>query len=170
MATLLKKVKKEVDGNVVASQAFAQVFRAFLECSTEIQESIREMVAIVNDPESSDDESYSALLTISEALFPSTHNGAIGVDLDDCEKEAPAGVDEVLRSMDKQEATFADRVNGLLHQKSMTQGDLAAKVGIGQPAISMMLSRQCRPQRRTVEKIAKAMDVSPDEIWEAVDG
>jgi lambda repressor-like predicted transcriptional regulator len=161
----LKKVKKEIDGNLVASQMFAQVFRAFLECSDEVQAAIREMVEIVNDPEASEDEKYSASLTISEALFPASHNGCLGIDLEECEKIAPPDVSHVLQSMDKQEATFGERVEAILDSKKMTQGDLATAVGIGQPAISMMLSRQCRPQRRTVEKIAKALGVEASEIW-----
>ncbi len=47
----------------------------------------------------------------------------------------------------------------------MSQVELAAAIGVGQPAISMMLSRNCRPQRRTVECIARALEVTPNDLW-----
>ena len=45
------------------------------------------------------------------------------------------------------------------------QIDLANASGVGQPAISMMLSRNCRPQKRTVIRIAAALGISPGELW-----
>ena len=51
----------------------------------------------------------------------------------------------------------------------MTQEQLAAKIGVGQPAISNMLNRQCRPQRRTVKRLATALDVSPEDLWPGID-
>ena len=49
----------------------------------------------------------------------------------------------------------------------MTQVELAEKVGIGQPAISMMLNRTCRPQKKTVQKLAAALGVAPVDLWPA---
>jgi len=50
-------------------------------------------------------------------------------------------------------------------RRGMTQEALAAKLGVGQPAISNMLNRQCRPQRRTVLRLAQALGISPEELW-----
>jgi transcriptional regulator with XRE-family HTH domain len=47
----------------------------------------------------------------------------------------------------------------------MTQAQLADKLGLGQPAISMMLQRNCRPQKRTVVRLADALGVAPEELW-----
>jgi transcriptional regulator with XRE-family HTH domain len=47
----------------------------------------------------------------------------------------------------------------------MTQEQLAAAIGVGQPAISMMLNRNCRPQARTVKKLADALGVEIEELW-----
>lgn len=47
----------------------------------------------------------------------------------------------------------------------MTQDQLAEKIGVGQPAISMMLKRQCRPQKRTVQRLAEALGVAAEELW-----
>lgn len=159
--------KKKVDPNLLASQQFAAVFQAYLECSDEVQTMIRDMVAIVNDPEADEDEISAAYITIGEALFPACVNGMLGVDLEEYEKikSHPKETRDVLADMDREEATFADRVSGILDSKGMTQGDLAALIGVGQPAVSMMLNRACRPQRRTVEKIADALKVPPDELW-----
>jgi transcriptional regulator with XRE-family HTH domain len=70
--------------------------------------------------------------------------------------------------MDQEEASFADRLRSLMEKKGLTQEQLAAKVGVGQPAISMMLQRNCRPQRRTVLRLAEAFGVSPEELWPKV--
>jgi predicted XRE-type DNA-binding protein len=153
------------DPGLVASKMFADVFQAYLECSDEVQAAIRDMVKIVNAPDATPEEQEAALGTIAEALFPSKHNGVLGVCLDDCEKDAPKDVKAILKQMNHQETTFGERVNALLEAKSMTQADLAAVIEIGQPAVSMLLSRSCRPQRRTVEKIAKALKVAPEDIW-----
>ena len=67
--------------------------------------------------------------------------------------------------MDKEESFFADRMRELMEVKGTTQAELAAKVGIGQPAISMMLNRACRPQRKTVLRFAEALEVPPEELW-----
>jgi len=71
------------DAELIASEAFARVFRAYIECSDAAQEAIRDMVEIVNDPETTTDERDAALLTIAEALFPSP-----GADLEECETHA----------------------------------------------------------------------------------
>jgi transcriptional regulator with XRE-family HTH domain len=71
----------------------------------------------------------------------------------------------ILQRMDKEEADFADRLRQLLEEKDITQQELAEKLGIGQSAISMMLGRSCRPQRKTVSRIAEALGVSSEALW-----
>ena len=162
MSVKTRSSKVATDGNLIASQVFSKVFQAYLECSDKVQAAIRDMSQIVNDPNADPDESDAALATIAEALFPTRDNGTLGVDSESLDKNAPT-------EMDAQEETFADRLNSLLRVKGMTQSDLAAAIRVGQPAVSMMLSRQCRPQRRTVTSIAKALDVPPREIWPTFD-
>jgi lambda repressor-like predicted transcriptional regulator len=41
----------------------------------------------------------------------------------------------------------------------------AALVGVGQSALSMMLKRQCRPQERTVQRLAEGLGVAAEELW-----
>jgi lambda repressor-like predicted transcriptional regulator len=38
-------------------------------------------------------------------------------------------------------------------------------MGVGQPTVSLLLSRASRPQRPTVEKVAAALGVEPAAIW-----
>lgn len=154
--------------NLIASQMFAQMLNAFKECTTEIQEVILDMAGVYNSPEATEDERDAALVTIAEALYPHHHKGVLGVCLEECEKSSDLSVKSVLKEMDREEATFANRIEALLEERNMTQGDLAAAIGVKQPAISMMLSRDCRPQRRTVEKIAAALKVSPEDIWPGI--
>jgi lambda repressor-like predicted transcriptional regulator len=166
MATATKKkTVGKLDGNLMTSEVFAQMLHAYLECSDEVQAAICDMAEVVNDPNATHDERRAALSTIAEALFPSHYNGVFGVDLDECESAAPRKFKDLLREMDEQEAAFSERVNAALSAKGMTQEDLAAAIGVGQSAISMMLSRKCRPQRRTVERVALALDLTPSDLW-----
>ena len=157
---------------LLTSRMFAEVFQAYTECSQEIQEAIRDMIEIVNDSSATEDEKLMACATISEALFPSRSAGQLGVDLEDAEhldSERLKEFQEVHAVMEHEEAHFVDRVQFLMHERDMTQGQLAEACGIGQPGVSNLLSRRSRPQRRTIDKIAKALNVSPHEIWPEVD-
>lgn len=169
MSALAAKRGKKLDGNLMTSQVFAQMFHAYLECNDEVQSAIRDMVEIVNAPDATEDEKEAATLTIAEALFPSHQNGAFGADLEDCDSTAPEDIKGLLHEMDDQEAAFSERVTAILADRSMTQSELASLSGVGQPAISMMLSRKCRPQRRTVERIAKALGVQPNDLWSEIE-
>ncbi len=67
--------------------------------------------------------------------------------------------------LDSQEAAFWRRVLQLMRSKSITQMQLAERLGSTQPAVSQMLKRQCRPQRSTIMSLASAFDVPPQELW-----
>ena len=47
----------------------------------------------------------------------------------------------------------------------MTQHELAERVGCSQPAISQMLNRKSQPQKKTILKLAEALQVQPQELW-----
>jgi lambda repressor-like predicted transcriptional regulator len=159
---------QRVDPELMTSRMFAQVFQAYMECTDEIQEVIRDMAAIVNDPEATENERSMACSTIAEALFPSRHAGHLGIDLEEAEvldAEDSKEFKEACDSMNEEESCFADRVQAILKTRGMSQAALAEACDIGQSAISNLLSRRSCPQRRTIEKIARALQVSPDEIW-----
>lgn len=149
----------------------AQWIHAFLECSDEVQGVIRKMASIITSPDTDDDDKDLAIATLLEALFPVTHNGELGADLLDLEDDLREDAEgaKLLSEMDEEEATFAARVKEQLEKQNLTQEQLASRVGIGQPAVSMMLNRESRPQKRTVVRIAEALGVSPQELWPSID-
>jgi predicted XRE-type DNA-binding protein len=106
---------------------------------------------------------------IAEILFPHGDAlGSLGLDLEEAEtiaRNTKPKAAKVLARMDEQEATFAQKLRELLDQRGMTQAELATKIGVGQPAISMMLQRACRPQRKTIDKIAAALEVPMTQLW-----
>ncbi len=166
MATTTRS--REINAELMTSRMFAEVFQAYSECSREIQGLIRDMAEIVNEPSATEDEKLMACSTIAEALFPHRHDERLGIDLEEAERldrECPGEPKDVYVSMERQESNFADRVVALMRERDMTQAQLASACEIGQPAVSNLLSRRSRPQRRTVEKIAKALGVSSSEIW-----
>ncbi len=146
----------------------AKLLQAFLECSEEIQAGIREVLAVVHDPETDEDDREMALFTLADALFPNFHEGKLGMDLARSEQLGAQFSNEtkdVVEQMDAEEANFAERLRKHMDEQNLTQIALAEKVGLGQPAISNMLNRQCRPQRQTVLRFAQALNVQPDELW-----
>ena len=59
--------------------------------------------------------------------------------------------------MEQAEAAFAATLARLLAERQFTQAQLAERIGVGQSSISMLLKRRCRPQRRTLGKLAEAL-------------
>jgi lambda repressor-like predicted transcriptional regulator len=143
-----------------ALRTFAHLLRTYLDRGAEDREGIASMAAIVADPESDADDVRAALDTLRESL----HSTAEALDLE-AEGGLSEGEREAARRMDSEEATFAERLRALLAASGMSQVRLARASGVGQPAISMMLARDCRPQRRTVERLSRALGVPPEELW-----
>jgi lambda repressor-like predicted transcriptional regulator len=157
-----------VSAEIVTSRMFAEVFQAYTECSNEVQEVIREMISVVNDSEAAENEREMACSTIAEALFPFRHAGNLGIDLEEAERiEADKSKDvaEVKQTMDYEQDLFSRRVLAALDARGMTQAALADACGVGQSALSNLLSRGNRPQRRTVQKIATALGMPPEDLW-----
>ena len=156
---------------VHATSLAATYVLALKECDPELRDAAYELFEQLNSGELDQYQTLATTALIAEILFPNSDTrGLPGLDLEEVERLAPLTNPEaatVLADMDRQEATFAERLQDLLTAKGVTQAELAAKVGVGQPAISMMLNRVCRPQRKTVEKIAAALGVTPEELWPA---
>ena len=143
-------------------QSFIAVRNAYDECDPEIREVVDDMLVICDDENASDDEKRRAMHTVTEALFPS-----LAADVCRMEKVRGQTHEAVAfeREMDEEEAAFAKKVRRHMKSQGLTQKQLAKKVGIGQPAISNMLNRQCRPQNRTIAQLADALGVSPRDLW-----
>ena len=141
---------------------------ALSECDAELRLSAIELLEQLADGGLDEEQEFATTL-IAEILFPNAdETGAPGLDLEEAEAIA-ARMDPscgpLLAEMDHQEATFADRLRELMAERGLTQAELAAKVGVGQPAIANMLGRTCRPQRKTVAKLATALGVEPTALW-----
>ena len=146
------------------------LMRAFTECSDKVQHGVLEMIEVFTSPESDDQDRDMALNTLVEALMPrrSEVDGDFGHDLEACDKAASAESEEVRKAveeLDEEENIFAHNLDRLMQKKNMSQVVLAEKIGVGQPAIANMLSRNCRPQRRTILRAAEALGVNPVELW-----
>lgn len=179
MAVLQKMSEKEAVAQILGSAALLQ---AYIECSDALQVHAKKMVRILVNPDTDEEDAFLAATTLFEILFPYTHeegDGMYGMDLEAAENlvrnhgltpghPAVKECDEaaaILDEMDAQEATFADRLEALMKQRDMTQTVLAQRIGVGQSAIAMMLKRECRPQNRTVARLAEAFGVKPEDLW-----
>lgn len=142
---------------------------ALAECSDAIQQVVVNLLGVVKNPRTTPVERQRALMTIADALFPnSDEGGEYGLDLAASEASAAAGSPSLAREvqkMDTQEATFAQRLREVMEAKRVSQLELADRVGCSQPAISQMLNRNCRPQKKTILKLAEALNVQATDLW-----
>lgn len=158
--------KAEIEKHHLMEAAY--FLRAYLECSDAVQEVIRDALDILADPETDEDDRDMTLNTLADALFPNPHEGKLGLDLEESERMGAAHSTETraaIEGMDAEEATFAERLRAVMAAQNITQEELAERTGVGQPAISNMLNRECRPQRRTVTRFAEALNVAPADLW-----
>lgn len=132
---------------------------AFKECSTDIQNLVLELALSLKNKDMPLEEQRLVIDTIDEALFPEVYSEADNHDDDPCV------IQSVELELDQEEATFSDRLREMMLKCDITQEDLAQRTGVRQSAIAMMLSRNCRPQRGTVRKLADALQVHPDDLW-----
>jgi transcriptional regulator with XRE-family HTH domain len=148
-------------------------FSALAECSDAIQQVVVRLIVVVKNPKTSPVERQRALMTIADALFPNAdENGEYGLDLVTSEAGAAAENPSLAREvqkMDTQEATFAQRLREVMEAKRISQLELADRVGCSQPAISQMLNRNCRPQKKTILKLAEALNVQACDLWPDID-
>ncbi len=171
MTSTISKTRNTISKNPTADllnenvRIYLRVQSAFNECSDEIQEVVRDMGEVFNSPESTEEEKNAALYTMVEAIFPAL---AINV-LDACEniRKNPQS-QKYNDELNRQEEYFADKVRKIMTDKSITQEQLADRIGIGQSAICNMLNRKCRPQKRTIEKVARALDVEIGDLWKDI--
>lgn len=151
--------------------ASGPIVLALQECSAELR---TEAIGLFEDLHSGELDAYqtrATLALLAEILFPNADAAGLpGLDLEEIEQLAPSQNPEasgVLEEMDREEATFADHLQRFMAERQLTQVQLAGMVGLGQPAISMMLNRTCRPQKKTIRRFAEALDVAPTDLWPA---
>lgn len=153
-----------------------ELIKRYMECSDEIQSVVRSMFAVLEHQHTTEEDRQRAFSTIADALFlnPENGHGRYGMDLTRVERDSAKGhpvearrpvVANRLDQLDTQEAMFAERLRHFLSKKSITQEELADRIGCTQSAISKMLSRNARPQRKTIFKLAEALGVAPTDLW-----
>ena len=144
---------------------FVAGYLALRELDKDTREDLEELVTatVRDDMESHEREGIFA--TLAQILFPTLCH-SLDTSTSEFLREVH-GRDGVVAALDldQEEATFADLLQEALTAKGLTQTALASAIGVRQSAISMMLSRKCRPQRRTVERIAAALGVEPGSLW-----
>jgi transcriptional regulator with XRE-family HTH domain len=121
-----------------------RLLAAMAECNDEVRDVVLRMVRVVESPQATPAEREHALATIADVLLQNPDE------------------EEHARS---QQAVFADRLRSLMTEKCVTQQELAQRIGCSQPAVSQMLNRSCRPQKKTILKLAEALNVRPQELW-----
>ncbi len=152
-----------------ALQAASPIVLALAECDDELRAEAINLYKQLHSGKLDEGARTATLALLAEILFPNADDkGLPGLDLEEAEeiaKEISPEAKEVLARMDQEEATLAERLRGFMEKKGITQEKLAEKIGVGQPAISMMLQRNCRPQKRTLRRLAEALGVAPEELW-----
>src|SRR5207245_2318087 len=123
-----------------------RLLQAFIECSTELQQHAKAMLSVYLDPETNDEDRFLAASTLADILFPNTHEGdkMLGLDLKVAEEIALQSpeANAALAEMDHEEAIFAARLETIMRDREINQTELGRRIGVGQPAISMMLKRE----------------------------
>src|SRR5437899_11758999 len=155
-----------------AIQAASPIVLALTECDDELRAEAIDLFKQLESGELDAEQRTATITLLAEILFPNAdEKGLPGFDLAEAEAMAPSRnleAREVLSRMDEEEANFAKRLRQLMEGKGLTQAQLADAVGIGQPAVSMILNRSCRPQRKTVLRFAEALGVSPEHLWPGI--
>ena len=144
------------------------------ECSDAVQQVVIKLLGVIKSPDTTPAERQRALMTVADALFsnPDETDGGYGQDLAMSEQYAAAKVPRLAREVEKmntQEATFAQRLRELMEAKRISQQELADRAHCSQPAISQMLNRACRPQKKTILKLAEALNVQARDLWPDID-
>jgi DNA-binding XRE family transcriptional regulator len=141
----------------------SEVLQAFFQLDAAEQKEIQEQVKRLSDAQTLAAERDRTEKRLAAMLGPAGKRGA-GPVLSRDERFGP-GHRELRAQMEQAEAAFAATLARLLAERQLTQAQLAERIGVGQSAISMLLKRRCRPQRRTLGKLAEALGVTVEELW-----
>jgi DNA-binding XRE family transcriptional regulator len=142
----------------------SEVLLAFFRLDAATQKDIRNQVTLVSNPNTPEAERSRAEKAVVEILRSAGEKPANALVVSRSERFGPRH-QEVRTQMEQAEAAFAGTLARLMAERQLTQVQLAERVGVGQSAISMLLKRRCRPQRRTLGKLAEALGVSVEELW-----
>jgi DNA-binding XRE family transcriptional regulator len=140
------------------------ILRAFLQLREKEQAAVREQLVLATDPAATPEQRGQAEEAVRAALQVASGERVQARRLSREECLSPEQL-ALLERMNHEEGLFAERLARLMAEQQMTQAELARRIGVGQSAISMLLSRKCRPQPRTLGKIAEALGVTVADLW-----
>jgi DNA-binding XRE family transcriptional regulator len=141
----------------------SDVLQAFFQLDAATQQEVQEQVRQLSEAQTTAverDRTEKRLATMLRSSGKSAAGPVLSLD----ERFTPAHR-ELRAQMEQAEAAFAATLARLLAERQLTQAQLAERIGVGQSAISMLLKRRCRPQRRTLGKLAEALGVTVEELW-----
>jgi len=141
-----------------------EIFQAYFQLDAETQQEIEKQVkrlARSDTSEAERDRTEKKLAATLQAL-PGKYEAGPAVSRE--ERLSPAQR-ELRTQIEQVEMAFAATLARLMAERQLTQAQLAERIGVGQSAISMLLKRRCRPQRRTLGKLAEALGVPVEELW-----
>jgi lambda repressor-like predicted transcriptional regulator len=151
--------------HLAACQGFAATLPRYLGCSTPLQGVVRDLVQLFHDPTIQAEERQRILRALAVTLYQYAEDRPP-------EHQEPSPVRPAVpehgvwrRRLEQEEEVFVTNLKRLMSERRLTQADLAQRAGLSQPAISMMLARKYRPQRRTVRLLAQVLGVSEGELW-----
>jgi DNA-binding phage protein len=113
---------------------------------------------LLQDPELDEADRDAISSTLLTLLNPTIGADDIGGSLD----EEDAATEALL---DSEERLFAARLRKVMEEKKITEEVLAQQVGLTSDTLGRILSCDTRPQKRTVEKLAKATHASAEYLW-----
>ncbi len=142
----------------------SEILLAFFRLDESAQRAIHEQVQRLTDPRTSKVERDRAERTLATLLRSVPEQCEAG-HLVGREQRLTSEQRELRARMEQAEAAFTATLTRLMAERQLTQADLARRIGVGQSAIAMLLKRRCRPQRRTLGKLAEALNVAVDELW-----
>jgi transcriptional regulator with XRE-family HTH domain len=128
------------------------------ECGDAVQQVVTKLIGVIKNPDTTPAERQRTLSKIADALF---------INPDETDK-VPRLACEV-EKMNTHQATFAQRLRELMEAKRISQQELADRAHCTQPAISQMLNRACRPQKKTILKLAEVLNVQARDLWPDID-
>ncbi len=132
-------------------------FAALAECSDAAQQVVVSQIGVIKNPHTAAAERQRALTTIGDTL---------SLRLDEVEERGASSMAHgCQQKAGTQEEAFAHRLRQLMEARRISQQEIADRIGCSQPAISQMLNRHCRPQKRTIVKLAEALNVHARDLW-----
>jgi len=137
-----------------ACKGFAACLPRYLGCSAPVQAVVRDLVQLFNDSTIEAEERQRILQALAVTLYRNhEHQPAERREPSPARPTVPE--EETWRKrLEQEEAVFVTRLKRLMGERQLTQ-----------PAISMLLARKYRPQRRTVRLLAQVLGVPEDELW-----